>query len=81
MNKLNFLFIAGILLFGAFLLGGGITGMVVSQSCCFPPNCNIENMCAFAESASSISADSAIVYMFVFAAISGMLIFHLVNRS
>ncbi len=27
------------------LLGSNITGMVVSQSCCFPPNCNEEYLC------------------------------------
>jgi hypothetical protein len=32
-------------LFGFFLLRGGITGSVISQSCCFPPNCTPENVC------------------------------------
>ena len=32
-------------LFGFFLLRGGITGNVISQSCCFPPNCAPENVC------------------------------------
>lgn len=30
---------------GLFLLGKGITGFVVSQSCCFPPDCDEENLC------------------------------------
>ncbi|MFH1511141.1 MAG: hypothetical protein ABIF10_05600, partial [Candidatus Woesearchaeota archaeon] len=30
---------------GMFLLGKGITGFVVSQSCCFPPDCDEENLC------------------------------------
>lgn len=32
-------------LFGFFLLRGGITGNVISQSCCFPPSCAPENVC------------------------------------
>jgi len=36
-----------ILLFFAsfFLIGGGITGKAISESCCFPPNCEPENVC------------------------------------
>ena len=26
-------------------LGNTITGLVISQSCCYPPNCNEEQMC------------------------------------
>jgi hypothetical protein len=32
-------------LLGLFFLGDGITGWIVSQSCCFPPNCPQEYMC------------------------------------
>lgn len=28
-----------------FLIGGGLTGKVISQSCCFPPHCAEENLC------------------------------------
>jgi len=38
-------FLAVIFLLGLVFLGRGITGMVVSQSCCFPPNCDKENIC------------------------------------
>jgi len=42
----NKLILLGIfVLFGFFLLRGGITGNVISQSCCFPPNCAPENVC------------------------------------
>jgi len=32
-------------LFGIFLLRGGITGNVISESCCFGPDCAPENLC------------------------------------
>ena len=32
-------------LLGLFFLGDGITGWVTSQSCCFPPDCDEENLC------------------------------------
>jgi len=37
------------LFIGFLLIGGGITGNVVSQSCCFPPDCEPENICDSAE--------------------------------
>ena len=33
-------------LLAAFLLKEGITGWVISQSCCFPPNCPLEDVCS-----------------------------------
>jgi len=32
-------------LLGLFFLGEGITGWVVSKSCCFPPDCPEEDLC------------------------------------
>jgi hypothetical protein len=32
-------------LLGLFFLGDGITGLVVSQNCCYPPNCPVEKLC------------------------------------
>ncbi|RME53845.1 hypothetical protein D6783_00545 [Candidatus Woesearchaeota archaeon] len=40
-----------LVLAGVFLLGRGITGFVVSQSCCFPPFCSGENVCDVAKPA------------------------------
>lgn len=37
---LLFLIVAGL-----FLLGRGMTGLVVSESCCFGDNCSKENVC------------------------------------
>ena len=31
------------------LIGGGLTGKVISQSCCFPPDCAEENLCESAQ--------------------------------
>ncbi len=45
---LTFIFILGIV--GIYLLGSSITGFVISETCCFPPNCNTENQCQFGES-------------------------------
>ena len=40
------LIILGILaLLGVFLIRGGITGYVISQSCCFGPDCASEDLC------------------------------------
>lgn len=36
-------------LFGLFLVGGALTGNVVSQSCCFGNGCTLENRCTVAE--------------------------------
>ena len=45
------LYIPIVLLFllGSVFLGQGITGFVVSQSCCLPPDCAVEDMCPFAK--------------------------------
>nr|MCK4929978.1 hypothetical protein [Nanoarchaeota archaeon] len=42
-NKI--ILLALFILFGIFLLRGGITGFVISESCCFGPECAPENMC------------------------------------
>ena len=34
-----------LLCIGLFFFGKGITGQVVSQSCCFGPDCNPEYLC------------------------------------
>lgn len=34
-----------IALLGLHILGSGITGYVVSQTCCFPPDCEEEYLC------------------------------------
>ncbi len=42
--------IIGLFLFGVmgiYFLGSGITGFVVSETCCFPPNCAVEKQCQF----------------------------------
>ncbi len=44
-EKTPLIILAIFLLFGVFLLKGGMTGFVISESCCFPPNCEPENVC------------------------------------
>jgi hypothetical protein len=44
-EKISLTILAIFLLFGVFLLRGGMTGMVISESCCFPPDCTPENVC------------------------------------
>ncbi|MFH1590222.1 MAG: hypothetical protein ABIB43_06665 [archaeon] len=34
-----------LVLAGLYFLGSGITGEVISQSCCFPPDCEPTNLC------------------------------------
>jgi hypothetical protein len=42
----------GLFVLGAVMIGIGITGFaIVSQSCCFPPDCAPENMCEAANPA------------------------------
>ncbi|MBW2990539.1 hypothetical protein KY348_02420 [Candidatus Woesearchaeota archaeon] len=38
-------------IFGVFLLRGGITGSVISQSCCFGDECAPEDQCPIASAA------------------------------
>lgn len=44
MNK-TLIIIILIAILGVYFLGKGITGLVVSQSCCFPPDCDEANLC------------------------------------
>jgi len=45
MDKRIIILLSLIALLGLFLLGSSITGLVFSETCCFPPDCNPENMC------------------------------------
>ena len=68
-------------LFGVFLLRGGITGNIISQSCCFGPECAPEYQCptgAGIESPALLSAEdnnalSIVGLIMIF--ISGIMIF------
>ncbi len=48
MNKKAVILLAILAILGVFFLGKGITGYVISQSCCFPPDCNEEDLCDLA---------------------------------
>ena len=43
-------------LIGLYFIGSNITGYVISQSCCYPPDCEPENMCDFTEQHQKYSA-------------------------
>jgi hypothetical protein len=45
MDKSMLILVLVVALAGYFLLGNGITGLVISQSCCNLPNCTPENEC------------------------------------
>ena len=36
-------------LLGLFFLGDGITGLVIFQGCCYPPNCAADKLCPGAQ--------------------------------
>jgi len=41
---------------GLYFIGSNITGYVISQSCCFPPDCEPENICDSAKQHQRYSA-------------------------
>ncbi len=45
---LGLILIVGII--GIYFIGSSITGYIVSETCCFPPNCQAENQCKFDQS-------------------------------
>jgi hypothetical protein len=51
MNLKVVVIVAVLAVLGVYFFGIGITGMVVSESCCFGQNCNPENLCESARPA------------------------------
>lgn len=49
MNKRILLHIIFLSLIGLFFLSRGITGAVIGETCCFPPDCPEENLCDYAK--------------------------------
>jgi hypothetical protein len=50
MHKNIFITIAFVFVVMAMIfIGHGITGYVISESCCFPPDCEPENICTSAQ--------------------------------
>ena len=45
----NIIIVLVIFFLGIYCLGRGMTGLVVSESCCFPPDCAPENQCVTEE--------------------------------
>ncbi|MFW6378495.1 MAG: hypothetical protein ACOCZV_00570 [Nanoarchaeota archaeon] len=46
-------------LFGLVLAGNGITGLIVSQTCCDGPDCDLEYRCEYAKEPSTEQPGSA----------------------
>ena len=38
-----------LILISTILVGNGLTGLIISESCCFPPHCTKENTCSFSQ--------------------------------
>ncbi|MBN2111997.1 hypothetical protein JW707_02750 [Candidatus Woesearchaeota archaeon] len=75
-KKISFLLVIFALL-GIFLLGRGITGLVISETCCFPPNCSQENICDAADE----SGDMSSIYLGSFIILGSAVAFALVKRK
>ena len=72
------------LLIGFLLIGGGITGNVVSENCCYPPDCEPENMCDFTESnqkySSSLNIANYTVYIGEILVLASIIIYVVMYR-
>lgn len=64
----SILFFVSVTLFclGVLFMGKGITGYVISESCCLPPNCAEENICSFYETPSNIENDKSFFLGMIF---------------
>jgi hypothetical protein len=71
--KFRLAIISAFWLFGLLLVGGSLTGMVVSQSCCFGEECAPENRCVI-ETQSPAPADTSIIGLLIIIAAVGVLI-------
>jgi len=69
-----------IALAGIFLLGRGITGYVISQTCCFPPDCSEEYMCEAAKELSS-PEDTSNAYIGVLLLIMTLSLYAILQRK
>lgn len=68
------------LLISMFFIGLGATGMVVSQSCCFPPGCGSVEMCDIVN-LEEPSIDNAKLYFGLGLFISTTITYMIINRK
>ena len=75
--------LAALTLLGLFLLGNGITGMVVSESCCVGTGCSQENLCDVARPNLELPTgqEPLNVYLGLGAVIVSVALFVFLNRS
>jgi len=65
-----------LIMFSLVLVDKGITGMVVSQTCCLPPNCDAENACYSGKPLSLYRLDASGIFFIVLALAIGIVAFH-----
>jgi len=71
-------FVLFVFCLGLFLFGKGITGSVVSQSCCFPPDCTADNLC---DSSDTSAENAGIMGLGVILVLVSALVFVMVHNS
>ena len=70
MNKKILIVFALMLLSGIFLIGKSITGLVISQSCCFGEECSEEYLCDSAKGKQNNLIDINLGALFLIASVS-----------
>jgi hypothetical protein len=74
MKKIIIILLILIFLTGLFLLGKGITGNVVSQSCCYPPPCEPEYYCDTIKKAENLNIIKTGTIMAIFSILTYLII-------
>ena len=65
-----------LIMFSLVLVDKGITVMVVSQTCCLPPNCDAENACYSGKPLSLYKFDISAIFFVILALALGIAAFH-----
>ena len=76
MKQEKYLLTIILIMFSLVLVDKGITGMVVSQTCCLPPNCDAENACYSGKPLSLYRLDASGIFFIVLALAIGIVAFH-----
>ncbi len=76
MEHEKFLFALILVLVSVVLIDKGISGMVVSQTCCLPPNCSQENLCYSGSPLLKYRLELVPLLYIALAIVLGILVFH-----
>jgi len=70
---MNSLFFVPVVFFvvGVLFIGASFTGLVISESCCFPPNCIEENICDAAKAPVTEAASLQVLVGILFVLVAG----------